>query len=206
MEEIKKINLDKLNKEQGNTLPEKAEDLQRNPDGTLNMDSISIGKDEKGRYIVSDEIFDKYYKELPEGTGNESRTYKAYNKGKIRTLTPEDNDIRRMGAEALNAKLAQRRSIADTVKIMLAQKATKEQIEQLGLAEGATQQEAMVAAMILQATERGNVQAGIFIRDTAGEKPTDKISAEVETITAEDRERIQRILNRTKAQDIVDQE
>ena len=56
---------------------------------------------------------------------------------------------------------------------------------------------------LMKAIERGDVQAGAFIRDTAGEKPTEKISAEVETITPEDRKQIERILNRTKTQDIV---
>ena len=202
MEEIKKINLDKLNKEQAKAT-ENLPEVPRTATGKIDLDKISSGKNDKGNYIVPDEVMKAYYKELPNGTVNQSGTYTAYNKGLLRSL---DNDIRRKGGQALQAELRQRRTIAETVKLMLSQKASSEQIEQLGLTEGATQQDALIAAMLLQATERGNVQAGIFIRDTAGEKPTDKISAEVETITAEDRERIQRILNRTQAQDIVDQE
>ena len=80
---------------------------------------------------------------------------------------------------------------------------TTEDIEQYGLEAGATKQDALVASMLIKAIERGDVQAGAFIRDTAGEKPTDRISAEIETITAEDRAHIERILNRTKTQDIV---
>ena len=199
MEEIKKINLDKLNTEEQTKPAENLPEVPRTATGQIDLDKISTGKNEKGNYIVPDEVMKAYYKELPNGTVNQSGTYTAYNKGLLKTLT---DDIRRKGAAALNAELAQRRKISDTVQIMLAKKATPEQIANLNLPEGATQQDALIAAMLLQATERGNVQAGIFIRDTAGEKPTDKISAEVETITAEDRERIQRILNRTQAQDI----
>lgn len=38
--------------------------------------------------------------------------------------------------------------------------------------------DSMVEAMILQA-KKGNVQAITFLRDTIGEKPTDKVEAEV---------------------------
>ena len=72
----------------------------------------------------------------------------------------------------------------------------------LGLEEGATKQDALIAAMFTRAIEQKDVAAFTSLRDTAGEKPTDKIAAEIETITAEDRERIERILNRTKTQDI----
>jgi hypothetical protein len=85
---------------------------------------------------------------------------------------------------------------------MLAQKASPEEIEQYGLQAGATKQDAMTAAMMQRAIEQKDVQAFNSLRDTAGEKPTDKIAAEIETITPEDRERIERILNRTKTQDI----
>jgi hypothetical protein len=81
---------------------------------------------------------------------------------------------------------------------MLRKKASIEEIEQLGLEAGATKQDALIAAMLIRAIEQKDVQAGAFIRDTAGEKPTDKIAAEVETITPEDRRQIERILNRDK--------
>ena len=46
---------------------------------------------------------------------------------------------------------------------------------------------------------RGDTKAAEYIRDTLGEKPVDKVAAEIETITPEDRQRIERILNRDKA-------
>jgi hypothetical protein len=136
---------------------------------------------------------------------NQSKTWRTANGGKIKIFggDPEaDKAIQDKGREANAAAWVQRRSIQETVKLMLNQKANSADIEQYGLEAGATKQDALVASMLQKAIERGDVQAGAFIRDTAGEKPTDKIAAEIETITPEDRERIERILNRTKTQDI----
>ena len=195
MEEIR-IDNDKLNKAIKENLPE----VPRDHTGKIDLEAIAIGKNEKGNYIVPDNIMETYYKELPNGTVNESKSYTAYNGGLLKALTEE---IRRKGAEALNAERAQRRKMSETIDILLRKKATPEEIEALGLEDGATKQDALMASMLLKAIERGDVQAGAFIRDTAGEKPTEKIAAEVETITPEDRKQIERILNRTKAQDIV---
>jgi hypothetical protein len=131
---------------------------------------------------------------------NESATYTAYNKGLLSSL---DNDIRRKGGEALQAELKQRRKLSESIDIFLTKKASIEEIEQLGLEQGATKQDALIAAMMLRAIEQKDVQAFNSLRDTVGEKPTEKISAEVETITPEDRAQIERILNRDKPQDIV---
>ena len=59
----------------------------------------------------------------------------------------------------------------------------------------------MIIATALKQAARGNAKAWEFLRDTVGEKPTEKIAAEVETITPEDRERIERILNRDNRTD-----
>ena len=168
------------------TQDDPAEDIPRNADGSPNMDLIALGKDDKGRYIVPDDIFDKYYKELPRGTGNESKTYKAYNGGKIKTLTPEDRAIQIEGARATNAKLAQRRTFKDTINYMLKQKPNKRVIEDLQLTEDATNLDAIIAAALMQAG-RGNVKAMDFLRDTVGEKPSEKLDATVQSLTEEDK-------------------
>lgn len=200
MEEIKKINIDKVN----------APEVPRRPTGEIDIEQIAIGKTEKGFYIVPDEIFNSYYKELPAGTVNESKTKRATATGGYIGIfggDPEgDLEKQRKGREAQAAAYRQRRKLSETIDIFLKKKATPEEIEQLGLEDGATKQDAMIAAMMIRAIEQKDVAAFNSLRDTAGEKPTDRISAEVETITAEDRERIQRILNRTRPQDIVDQE
>lgn len=176
-------------------------EVPRKEDGTIDLEAITIETDEKNNKIIPDDIFDSYYRELPNGVINNSKTWRTSNGGKIKIFggDPEaDKIIQDRGREANASAWVQRRSIQETVKIMLNQKANNEDIEQYGLEAGATKQDALVASMLAKAIERGDVQAGAFIRDTAGEKPTEKIAAEVETITAEDRERIERILNRDK--------
>ena len=187
---IKKLNIPAAD------LPE----VPRTEDGKIDLEAISTGKNDKGNYIVPDEILKAYYKELPDGTTNESNNSWVYNGGILNKVTKE---VQLQGNEALKSKYSQRRKLSETIDYMLRKKASIEEIEQYGLEAGATKQDALIASMLLKAIERGDVQAGAFIRDTAGEKPTEKIAAEVETITAEDRERIERILNRDKTQDIV---
>lgn len=191
---IKKLNIDPA------SLPE----VKRTVDGKIDLEAIVIGEDEKGNKIIPDEILNAYYRELPNGIVNESRTYRTNaTGGKLKILggDPEgDKEIHRKGGEALQATLKQQRTIQETVKIMLAQKATAEEIEEYNLPEGATKQDAMTAAMLARVIEQKDVAAFNSLRDTAGEKPTDRIAAEVETITAEDRERIEKILKRKETE------
>lgn len=190
---IKKLNIPAAD------LPE----VKRTVDGKIDLEAITIEIDEKNNKIIPDDIFDSYYRELPNGVINQSKTWRTASGGKLKILSSDDIEIQRAGGEALQATLKQRRSIQETVKIMLAQKATAEEIEVYNLPEGATKQDAMTAAMLARAIEQKDVAAFTSLRDTAGEKPTEKIAAEVETITPEDRRQIERILNRDKAQDIV---
>lgn len=188
---IKKLNIPAAD------LPE----VKRTVDGKIDLEAITIEIDEKNNKIIPDDIFDSYYRELPNGVINQSKTWRTASGGKLKILSSDDIEIQRAGGEALQATLKQRRSIQETVKIMLAQKATAEEIEVYNLPEGATKQDAMTAAMLAKAIEQKDVAAFTSLRDTAGEKPTEKIAAEVETITAEDRERIERILNRDNRTD-----
>lgn len=184
-----KLDNDKLNKslEVKKDLPE----VPRLEDGSIDLEAVSTGKNEKGNYIVPDEILKAYYKELPNGTVNESGTFTAWNRGLLQTL---NDNIRRKGAEALNAERAQRRKFSETIDILLRKKATPEEIEEYQLPEGATKQDAIIAAMMQKAIEKGDVAAGAFIRDTAGEKPTENISASVQMIP--DQEKLLEEFNR----------
>lgn len=187
MEDIK-INNEKLNEAiKEKSLPE----VPRTIEGKIDLEAISIGKNDKGNYIVPDEVMKAYYKELPNGTTNESNNSWSYNGG---LLNKADREVQRAGGKALQAKIEQRRTIQETVKYMLAQAANIEDIEQYGLEAGATKQDALVASMLMKAIERGDVQAGAFIRDTAGEKPTENISASVQMIP--DQEKLLEEFNR----------
>ena len=200
MEELK-LDTNKLNNaiDQAAKLPE----VPRLEDGKIDIEKIAIGKDNKG-YIIPDIIFDSYLKELPEGTTNESQTFRAYNGGKLARL---ENNIEeaskrgKIGGPASQNTQQTRRTNKEILEEIARRNTPIEELERLGLESGDMLLAANYAA-VLKAI-RGDVKALEYIRDTLGEKPTEKISAEVETITPEDRKQIERILNRTKTQDIV---
>ena len=171
--------------------------LEYQEDGKIKVELYAIGKDDRGNYIVEDTFFDENYKELPEGTYNESKTHRAYNKGKIKVLSAADREIQVKGGKTLQATLRQRRTFAEAISTVLAQKPSQRVREELELDSTADNLDAVIAAMLRQA-QKGNVKAGDFLRDTIGEKPTDKLEASVETMTAEDREMLENIQNRMK--------
>lgn len=188
------LNKDKLNKAiAAENLPE----VPRKEDGSIDLEAIATGKDEKG-YIIPDNIFDSYLKELPPGTTNESQTYRAYNKGKLARL---ENDIEeaskrgKVGGPASQDTQKTRRSIREILEEISKRTITAEEAEQYGIEEGTTLLEAANLAQIRRAM-KGDTKAAEYIRDTLGEKPTDKISAEVTALTAEDKEMLERINRR----------
>lgn len=63
--------------------------------------------------------------------------------------------------------------------------------------EKATTLEAMMTAMIKQGLN-GNVKAVEFIRDTTGQKPTEKVEATNATITVTDKKTIESVMNKLK--------
>lgn len=153
--------------------------------------------DGKGNHVVDDQIFDQYYKILPAKCVNQSRSWRTTPTGgkiKIFGADPEeDKQIQKKGAEALNAALAHRRTMAEDIQIMLAKRATPETVEALGLTADANNQEAIIAAALLQAID-GNMKAQQFIRDTIGEQPT--IKQEVDIMTDDDRKLLANISDR----------
>ena len=192
MEDLKSI---KVNTESAADLPE----VPRDETGRIDLEAISKGKTEKGYHIVSDEIMNVYYNELPAGTVNESKTWRAADHGKLKILggDPEnDKEIWKAGADTLNATNKQRRKLSETIDMFLKKKASIEELEELGLEDGATKQDALIAAMFRRAIEQKDVQASAFLRDTAGEKPTEKLAAEVTALTPEDREMLERVQQR----------
>jgi hypothetical protein len=196
-----KLDNNKLNKSlEAGKLPE----VPRDETGKIKIEEIATGKDEKG-YIIPDEIFNAYLKELPPGTTNETGNYRAYNGGKLARLEndPEEASKRgTAGANASNTTQAARRSIKEILEELSRRTVTAEEAEEYGMEEGTSLLEAASLAQFRRAM-KGDTKAAEYVRDTLGEKPADKISAEIETITPEDRKQIERILNRTKTQDIV---
>lgn len=197
MEDLK-INIDKLNTEKKD-LPE----VPRKEDGSIDLEKIQKGKSKRNNTIVPDEIFNAYYRELPDKVENESGSWRTVSTGgKIKILggDPEgDKDIHKKGGEALQATIKQQRTFADVISTMLCQKASTEAIEDLELNPGADNLEMIIAAAAKQAS-RGNVKAMEFLRDTIGQKPTEKLAAEVTALTPEDREMLERVSRRLEAE------
>lgn len=135
--------------------------------------------EEKERYIVPDDVFEEHLKELPDYTVNESKTYMGFHGGKLKPLglDPEnDLKVRRAGAEATNAKLAQRRSFKEQVDILLSSKDK----------DGKSCLENIIQAMY-DRCQAGDVKAAQFLRDTAGEKPAETIDLSADITTEADR-------------------
>ena len=156
-------------------------------------------KNDKGFYVLPDPIFDKYLYCLPDGTVNESGSRKAFHGGCVRSLTSEDTEIQRAGGEALQAKLRQRRSFAETINAMLSANARPEDIDKYGLNRDATQLDVITAAAVMQAA-KGNIKAQEYLRDTAGEKPIDKQEITGNIITEADKSLIEKLKNRLENQ------
>lgn len=182
----------------------KPEDLPRRPDGKIDIEKISLGKSKRNNDIVPDDLFDKYYRELPDKVENASGSWRTVSTGgkiKIFGADPEaDLLIQRAGANTVNAAKAQQRTFKEVIAQMLAESAKSEDIERLGLTEGATQLEVIIAGQLQQAG-RGNSKAAEFLRDTVGEKPTEKLDANITALTPEDKELLQNVENRLKNND-----
>ena len=179
---------------------------QRTPeeagDDLIQLDGLSIicTRDKKNRRVVPAEIMDEYYKVLPDGTVSPDGR-RTCNGGTLHDfdMMPEERkrEIQTMGANALNAAHAQRRSMADTIDVMLRSKAGIEEIEKYNLPANATKQEALVAAMYAEAINKGTVRAFDSLRDTVGEKPIDKQQIDQQnTITEADRQMIAKVIER----------
>lgn len=175
---------------------EKVAELPRDEKNKLIIDTICIGVSKRNNRIVPNEVFDKYYRELPDKVENASGTWRTVSTGgKIKILggDPEgDRKIQQMGAETLNASKAQRRTFAEVIEEMLTKPASNQMIEDLELRAGATNLDAVIASAFKQSA-KGNVKAMDFLRDTIGQKPTDKIDASVTALTAEDKQMLENI-------------
>ena len=85
---------------------------------------------------------------------------------------------------------------------MQANEALKARIDSdIELPEGATLYDVLVASMAQEAIIEGNVKAAEFIRDSAGDKPTDKREVNAAVMTAQDLELLKNIERRMSARD-----
>lgn len=171
----------------------RSEELPRLDNGMIDVEALSGGRtDEKGRYILPREVIEQNYKSLPDGCISEDRQVWTCEHGFLRMPNEE---VRRKGAETLNARNAQRRTFREAIDVMLKEKASKQNIEELRLTEDATNLDVIIAAALKQSAH-GNVKAMDFLRDTVGEKPVEQLSAEITGLSAEDKQMLENIQNR----------
>lgn len=167
--------------------------------GKIDVLYITLGKSKRNNHIVRNDIFDRYYNELPDKVENQAGSWRTVSTGgKIRILggDPEnDKNIHIEGGKALQATIKQQRTFAEAINTMLAQPASKETCEELGLKPGTDNLDAIIAAAARQAT-RGNVRAMDFVRDTIGQKPSENINAAITGLTEEDKQMLQNIQSR----------
>lgn len=153
------------------------------------IDVSQFPKNEKGFAIVPDDFMEENYRSLPDGTVNESGSYRAYHGGKMRSFgsnTDEEKEIHSKGGKALQADLKQRKTFAEMFDIMLRQKADET---------GMTYQEKIALAMMNKASS-GDTKAAVFVRDTSGEMPVNKQQITADIMTDADRALIEKLQKR----------
>jgi len=168
--------------------------------GTLDLSIYP--KDDNGNLIVPDEVFDKHTKELPDGTYNASKTYRAYNGGRLYQIGSDpvrDAEITKAGADASNATQAHRKTMAETIDILLKKPAKPEILESLGLPDGTDNQTAALVAMVLQ-MQAGDTKAANFLRDTVGEKPVDRQEIDANIMTEADKALLDKVSKRLESE------
>ena len=153
-------------------------------------ETYTTGKgEEKERYIVPDEIFEKYRNELPVGTVNASHSWRKAETGALYILggDPErDKEVHKKGGEAIQATAKQRRTFKEEVDILLGNVDKKT---------GKTGLESITLAQYERALT-GDTKAYQALRDTAGEKPAETIDLSADIMTDEDRKLMERINKR----------
>ena len=176
--------------------------VKRKEDGSIDLEALTISIDEKGNRIIPDDYFDCYFRELPNKVINASKSWRTANGGKIKILgsDPADSYIHRLGAEASNTTQAQRRTSREILEDLTRKRANIEDIERLGLESGASNLEAANYAQIRKAMQ-GDTKAMEYIRDTMGEKPTEKLDASITALTPEDKELLKNVEGRLAAAD-----
>lgn len=153
----------------------------------------SCPEDEKQNKIVPDDFFDEYYKELPNGTKNASKSYRSYCGGKLVILGGDpvrDKEIQDKGREANKSMLLQRRTFKEEADILLAK---------IDEENGKTGLENITVAMYAKARD-GDVKAYAALRDTVGEAPVTKQEIQADIMTDADRQVIANALKRLKGQ------
>lgn len=151
------------------------------------LDLSIYDKDDKGRYIVPEEIIKECYKVLPSGTHTPDGSYTAYNGGLLKMLTAED---RSKGGKVRQEQKAKVESFASAIKRALYSNAKATTCDSLGLPRDSSLLECIITTQSLLASDtkgKGSTKAAEFLRDTIGEQPVAKQELTADIITPEER-------------------
>lgn len=175
----------------------KASDTQRDQE-PINIEDYPV--DDNGNHVVPDALFDDRYKELPQGTVNESKTWRASSHGKLKILTAADRDIQVAGGKAVQATLKQRRSLRESLDYILSKHVDNPE-QMIGantdkLPKDCTLGDLLTMSMVNAAILDGDTKAATFVRDTAGEKPVDQQEISANVMTDADRALLAKVSKR----------
>lgn len=96
--------------------------------------------------------------------------------------TEEQREIRSKGGKARAEKARRERTLKETLEKLLSlplkDESTREYIRQLGFNDEELDNKTAINVAMYQEALKGNVKAYELIRDTMGEKPTDKLAIE----------------------------
>ena len=96
--------------------------------------------------------------------------------------TEQQREIRSKGGKARAEKARRERTLKETLEKLLSlsikDEATREYIRQLGFNDEELDNKTAINVAMYQEALKGNVKAYELIRDTMGEKPTDKLAIE----------------------------
>lgn len=99
------------------------------------------------------------------------------------SLTPEERKARAIKAAKASAEARKKKKqMRDAFDILLKKKPTPEQqvvLQKMGIDPSDSDNRMVIAVSMLQQAIGGNVKAAEFIRDTIGEKPVERVEAEV---------------------------
>ena len=142
-------------------------------------------RDEKGRPVVSAEIFNEYFDLLPVATFSEDGFMKSRGGHRLIPFKKgEATEIQSAGGKASQLKLKEQRTFRDAILVALESKNPQT---------GKTIREEVVDALVAKAMD-GCVGAFEALRDTAGEKPTEQVNMDI--MTDADRELMNNLMSR----------
>jgi hypothetical protein len=116
-------------------------------------------------------------------------------------FTPEQMKAKNSKAGKISAqKKRDTRTMKEILIQLLSEPAPEEEVKKYGLPEGASNNLVILAAAAKKAQE-GDIRAGEFIRDTAGQMPTKEVNLSAEVFTDADKKLLEKVSKRLKASD-----